>query len=123
MLFILSRDLLKENSNLKTLLYNKNNIIKNKNFQHTGLNEKISKGILERLQELKISTDDIDYIFITHFHGIYMLSGDLKVSACHLSILTPSQWLLNFVAQRRLVNSPVTIMLHQWPLKPLHLSL
>ena len=34
----------------------------------TGLNEKISKGILERLQELKISTDDIDYIFITHFH-------------------------------------------------------
>ena len=69
MLFILSRDLLKENSNLKTLLYNKNNIIKNKNFQHTGLNEKISKGILERLQELKISTDDIDYIFITHFHG------------------------------------------------------
>ena len=35
----------------------------------TGLNEKISKGILERLQELKISTDDIDYIFITHFHG------------------------------------------------------
>ena len=35
----------------------------------TGLNEKISKGILERLQELKISTDDIDYVFITHFHG------------------------------------------------------
>jgi len=35
----------------------------------TGLNEKISKGILERLQELKISTDEIDYVFITHFHG------------------------------------------------------
>ena len=35
----------------------------------TGLNEKVSKGILERLQELKISTDEIDYVFITHFHG------------------------------------------------------
>ena len=35
----------------------------------TGLNEKISKGILERLQEMKISTDEIDYVFITHFHG------------------------------------------------------
>ena len=27
-----------------------------------------SKGILERLNELKISPDEIDYIFITHFH-------------------------------------------------------
>ena len=27
-----------------------------------------SKGILDRLQELKISPDEIDYIFITHFH-------------------------------------------------------
>jgi glyoxylase-like metal-dependent hydrolase (beta-lactamase superfamily II) len=35
----------------------------------TGLNEKISKGIPERLQELKISPDDVDYVFITHFHG------------------------------------------------------
>ena len=33
-----------------------------------GLNEKMSKGIPERLQELKISPDEIDYIFITHFH-------------------------------------------------------
>ena len=35
----------------------------------TGLNEKASRGILDRLKELKISTDEIDYIFITHFHG------------------------------------------------------
>ena len=35
----------------------------------TGLNETVSRGILERLEELKISTDDIDYVFITHFHG------------------------------------------------------
>ena len=27
-----------------------------------------SKGILDRLRELKISPDEIDYIFITHFH-------------------------------------------------------
>ncbi|OUM59866.1 hypothetical protein PIROE2DRAFT_14498 [Piromyces sp. E2] len=33
-----------------------------------GLNEKMSRGILQRLEELKIKTDDIDYIFITHFH-------------------------------------------------------
>ena len=35
----------------------------------TGLNEKVSRGILQRLEELKIKPDDIDYIFITHFHG------------------------------------------------------
>lgn len=35
----------------------------------TGLNEKVSKGIPDRLKELKISPDEIDYIFITHFHG------------------------------------------------------
>ena len=35
----------------------------------TGLNEKASKGIPDRLKELKISPDEIDYIFITHFHG------------------------------------------------------
>ena len=34
----------------------------------TGLNENMSKGISERLKELKISPDEIDYIFITHFH-------------------------------------------------------
>ena len=34
----------------------------------TGFNEKMNKGLLQRLQELKISTDEIDYIFITHFH-------------------------------------------------------
>ena len=27
-----------------------------------------SKGLLERFKELRISPDDIDYIFITHFH-------------------------------------------------------
>ena len=26
------------------------------------------RGILDRLKELKISPDEIDYIFITHFH-------------------------------------------------------
>ena len=35
----------------------------------TGLNEKISTGILDRFKELKITPDDIDYVFITHFHG------------------------------------------------------
>ena len=35
----------------------------------TGLNESVSRGILQRLEELKIKTDEIDYIFITHFHG------------------------------------------------------
>ena len=35
----------------------------------TGLPETVSKGISERLKELKISPDEIDYIFITHFHG------------------------------------------------------
>ena len=39
----LYRDLLKENSNLKNLLYNKNNIIKNKNFQNKKSNS--SKNI------------------------------------------------------------------------------
>ena len=34
----------------------------------TGLNEKMSKGIPDRLSELKVSPDEIDYIFITHFH-------------------------------------------------------
>ena len=34
----------------------------------TGLNEKMSKGIPDRLNELKVSADEIDYIFITHFH-------------------------------------------------------
>ena len=34
----------------------------------TGLNEKESTGIQDRLKELKISPDEIDYIFITHFH-------------------------------------------------------
>ncbi|KAG4104629.1 Metallo-hydrolase/oxidoreductase [Neocallimastix lanati (nom. inval.)] len=34
-----------------------------------GLNEKISTGIFDRLKELRISPDEIDYVFITHFHG------------------------------------------------------
>ena len=34
----------------------------------TGLNEKMSTGIPDRLKELKVSPDEIDYIFITHFH-------------------------------------------------------
>ena len=34
----------------------------------TGLNEKESTGIPDRLKELKISPDVIDYVFITHFH-------------------------------------------------------
>lgn len=34
----------------------------------TGFNEKVSTGIPDRLKELKISPDDIDYVFITHFH-------------------------------------------------------
>ena len=34
----------------------------------TGLNESASKGISDRFKELKISPDEIDYIFITHFH-------------------------------------------------------
>ena len=34
----------------------------------TGFNEKMSTGISDRLKELKISPDEIDYIFITHFH-------------------------------------------------------
>ena len=34
----------------------------------TGLPFSRSKGIVERLTELKISPDEIDYIFITHFH-------------------------------------------------------
>ena len=34
----------------------------------TGLNEKEGPGIPDRLKELKISPDEIDYIFITHFH-------------------------------------------------------
>ena len=35
----------------------------------TGLNEKLSTGIPDRLKELKINPNEIDYIFITHFHG------------------------------------------------------
>ena len=34
----------------------------------TGLNEKESTGIIDRFNELKISPDEIDLIFITHFH-------------------------------------------------------
>ena len=34
----------------------------------TGYNETISTGIPDRLKELKISPDEIDYVFITHFH-------------------------------------------------------
>ena len=34
----------------------------------TGFNEKQSTGLPDRLKELKISPDEIDYIFITHFH-------------------------------------------------------
>ena len=34
----------------------------------TGLNESMSTGIPDRLKELKVSADEIDYIFITHFH-------------------------------------------------------
>ena len=34
----------------------------------TGLPLSMGKGLLDRLNELKISTDEIDYIFITHFH-------------------------------------------------------
>ena len=34
----------------------------------TCLNEKESTGVPDRLKELKISPDEIDYIFITHFH-------------------------------------------------------
>ena len=34
----------------------------------TGLNESASKGIPDRFKELKITPDEIDYIFITHFH-------------------------------------------------------
>ena len=34
----------------------------------TGLNESASTGIPDRLKEFKISPDEIDYIFITHFH-------------------------------------------------------
>ena len=34
----------------------------------TGLPLNMSKGLVDRLNELKISTDEIDYIFITHFH-------------------------------------------------------
>ena len=34
----------------------------------TGLNESMSTGIPDRLKELKISPDEIDYVFLTHFH-------------------------------------------------------
>jgi glyoxylase-like metal-dependent hydrolase (beta-lactamase superfamily II) len=34
----------------------------------TGLNEKESTGIPDRLKELKIAPEEIDYVFITHFH-------------------------------------------------------
>jgi glyoxylase-like metal-dependent hydrolase (beta-lactamase superfamily II) len=34
----------------------------------TGFNEKQSTGIPDRLKELKIPPEEIDYIFITHFH-------------------------------------------------------
>ena len=34
----------------------------------TGHNRTISTGITDRLKELRVSPDEIDYIFITHFH-------------------------------------------------------
>ena len=34
----------------------------------TGLNESMSPAIPQRLKELKITPEEIDYIFITHFH-------------------------------------------------------
>ena len=34
----------------------------------TCLNESMSTGIQDRLKELKISPDEIDYVFLTHFH-------------------------------------------------------
>ena len=34
----------------------------------TGLNESVSKGISDRFKELKITPEEINYIFITHFH-------------------------------------------------------
>ena len=34
----------------------------------TGYNETISTGIPDRLRELKVSSEEIDYVFITHFH-------------------------------------------------------
>jgi glyoxylase-like metal-dependent hydrolase (beta-lactamase superfamily II) len=34
----------------------------------TGLGEKMGGGIVQRLEELKIKPDEIDYIFITHLH-------------------------------------------------------
>lgn len=34
----------------------------------TGYNRSISTGITDRLKELRISPEEIDYIFITHFH-------------------------------------------------------
>ena len=34
----------------------------------TGLNESMGSSIPDRLKELKVTPDEIDYIFITHFH-------------------------------------------------------
>ena len=34
----------------------------------TGLNESMGSGVPDRLKELKVSPDEIDYIFLTHFH-------------------------------------------------------
>ena len=34
----------------------------------TGLNESMSPGITDRLKELKIKHDEIDYVFLTHMH-------------------------------------------------------
>ncbi len=35
----------------------------------TGYNETNNGKLLDRLKEIKISPDEIEYIFITHFHG------------------------------------------------------
>ena len=34
----------------------------------TGLNESMGSGVPDRLKELKVSPDEIDYVFLTHFH-------------------------------------------------------
>ena len=34
----------------------------------TGLNESMSTGIPDRLKELKVTADEIDYVFLTHLH-------------------------------------------------------
>ena len=34
----------------------------------TGLNVSMGSGVPDRLKELKVSPDEIDYVFLTHFH-------------------------------------------------------